>query len=153
MKMILNIVIVTSLSLLACSNKFSKYKAEVATTKILLNHIVNEDTAAIKKMLGVNHEEIGLSDLEINSLIESINITLKQNNKNSFPEFKFREYPKDSPNLVDVIVPLKYAEGGEEKIDDYIIVSFVKYIEKGKVFNFDIVKSIPKNFDDLSPPK
>ena len=149
MKIIFVLLFIPFFNIVACSNKFSKYKNQIEVTKSLINKIIEKDTASIKKMLGVNPYDIGLSDEKILSSIEAINKAIGQASNSKLKDYEFREYPKNSPNLVDIIVTIKKINGSNE----YIIVTFVKYIEYGKIYYFELIKSIPKNFDDLPPPE
>ena len=142
------IIIALFINSQSCTNNFSKYKEEISTANRLINKIKESDTSEIKKMFGSDPKEIGLTDDRILILIEAVNISLKQAGIKEFKNYKFHKYPKDSPNLVDIILPISQSNGCEE----YITVSFVKFIEKSKIYNFDITKCIYKNLDDLVPP-
>jgi len=150
MKIILAILLFIILfNIVGCSNKFSKYKIQIEVTKKLINRIIENDTTSIKKMIGVDPHEIGLNDEKIMSSIEAINKSIGQENNSKLTEYKFREYPKTSPHLVDVIVTIKKFNADNK----YIVVSFVKFLEDGKIYYFELINAIPKNLEDLPPPK
>ena len=99
-------------------------------------------------MYGVDPYNIGLTDERILINIDAINQSLKHTNKRKINQYRYQEYPTNSPNLVDIIIPINYSNGCEE----FIKVAFVKYTAKGKFYDFELKKCIPKNFEDLIPP-
>lgn len=132
----------------ACTNKFSKYKNQKAVAQNLINKIIERDLSGIKSLFGVDPNNIGLSDERILIYVDAINQTLKQTNKKTLNKYRYQEYPADSPNLVDIIIPLNNINGCEE----FIKVAFVKFTDEDKFYDFEMKKCVPKNFDDLIPP-
>lgn len=62
---------------------------------------------------------------------------------------KLKEYPSNSPQLVDVIFPLCAPFPKE----DYIIFSFVKYREPDRAVSFMLIRSGPIDVRSVEPPR
>lgn len=148
MKFIFQMVIVFLFVSAECTMRSSKYKQQEAVTQKLLKLIRERNLSAIKSLYGIDTKSIGLDDDGIISTIDAINRTIKRTSKVKLNYYQYNEYPPNSPKLVDIIIPLSNVDGCEE----YIKVSFVKYIEKGKIYNFDLKKCINKDMDDLVAP-
>ncbi len=148
MKLVVKSLIFLFFIITGCTHTNSKYIEQEEITQQLLTLISERNFSGIKSMYGVDPLEIGLSDENILVIIDAINISLRQSNKVKINNYKYTEYPSNSPKLVDILIPISQDKGCEE----FIKVSFVKYTAKGKFYDFDIEKCIPNNLDDVMPP-
>jgi hypothetical protein len=132
MKILLPILLLLSLALTACNPKLSKYSKQIDLTKKLIACIKQNDTSCVKQMIGEGSEEWGFPNEDIVGFTTNGSELFKKASAAGVKKYKFKEYPETDARLVDILVPIT----GSGKKDHHMEVSFVKYIEEGKIFSF-----------------
>lgn len=142
MKILIPTILFT-IFLSSCQPK-TKFGDEVKVANTLVKALYNFDTIQIRKMIGVNPEDIG-EDGELYMVkIERTNHILQETGLPDMKKYEIKEYPKESADLVDITVPL---ENKKEKI----IVRFVKFLPVGKVAYFQLDGPILESEGTISP--
>jgi hypothetical protein len=136
---------------ISCDDNFKKYEDQIKTSKLLVERIKQNDTSAIKKMIGIELYYLGMNEQMLVSKIREVHILLQKFELAPKNKYKFIEYPKTDPNLVDIILPLKSEEHSAKDIQ--IVIKFAKYLGNGKILNFDLIDTnhmIPQTSTPLS---
>lgn len=119
----------------SCSSQNTKYKEQYDTCRKLFGYIDKYDTVSIRNIVGINPEEIGSSYSKLFSTAAIIREYLIPNGKFENYKIKYQEYPENSYRLVDIIINLEKQTNG---VPFKVKVEFVKYIEKGKILDFNM---------------
>lgn len=137
MKTIVTFFAIGLMNLLFCNNRFVKYRPQIKISKTLIERIKQNDVLSIKKMIGVELEDIGINYEILAFRVKKIQTLLDQYGIAKERKYKYVEYSKIDPLLVEVIIPILKSKKNEKK-NPQIIVSFAKYIEEGKILDFDL---------------
>jgi hypothetical protein len=121
-----------------CNNPSTKYHEQIKVVKTLLVNCLNNDTSAVKNMIGVRLEEIGSDNETLIWNVRRANKLLKEYGIPDENKFLLKEYGEKNPELLDVTVPILKDGKGRLK-DAKITISFVKYVPPNKILNFDII--------------
>lgn len=119
----------------SCNESFKKYKNEVDASYLLVQNVKVNNYLFIKSSIGLELKNIALND-EI--LKFNVNKLYKILLNFDLGNIEFAEYLPNSPHKVDVIIHLK--NKGEQK-KYRIVVKFEKYLEIGKIYNFNLFQS------------
>jgi hypothetical protein len=122
---------------LCCSNPSAKYHEQTEIVKELLVNCSKNDTSAVKNMIGVKLEDVGLDNETLIWNVNRANKLLKEYGMPSENNFILKEYEERNPQLLDVTVPI--LKNGKGKLKDAeMTISFVKYLPPTKILDFSI---------------
>jgi hypothetical protein len=150
-KIILLLFIAVSLFHFSCNRTTSKYQTQVQITERLLQKLKKNEYDSIKGMIGVDLSDIGMNREILINRVQSISELLQKFQVGGQGKYKFKEYAKTDPLLVDIIIPI---EEPNINVKEYcqVIVSFAKYLPKDKILNFELFCPIEKRLDEITSP-
>jgi hypothetical protein len=124
--------------IISCNFPSQKYKSQVETAKHLIALMRASDTQAVKKMMPEELAMVGKNDHMLGFEIWRISDKIKYKKIENVNSFVFKEYPRRSPELLTIYIPLFEKEAGG-KDEEYLEVFFFKFTQEGRIHNFRIL--------------
>jgi hypothetical protein len=122
---------------LSCT-KGSKYTVQIKTVQDVLNSIYKNDSYSIKESIAGDLNKIGIDNDNLNFYIASSHQLLHQYKIPDQSEYIIKEYPKNSPFLVDISVPI--VDSLSNKKIATLQFAFAKFLPRNKLYYFQFVK-------------
>ena|ERR1043165_434386 len=121
---------------LSCNNNLSnRYSKQIKIAYEFIDKIKSGDSIAVKNMIGIELEYVGLDDEILAYRINRLREILSTHDIPNKSKFQFIEYTQKDYRLVDIIIPLN---GKKETNSQKIKIYFAKFTEAGKILDFDI---------------
>jgi hypothetical protein len=120
---------------ISCS-EIPKYKEEIQTAISLIDALQKSDTIKINDLTGVSPNRIGEDSFGYNFKIKATSRFLNVNEISKKESFIIKEYPENSPDLIDILIPIFDKITQEEK--GKVIVRFVKFLPSSKIAFFQL---------------
>ena len=119
------------ISIVSSCHRPNKYATQLAVADTLIHALYAYDTAKISGMTGVDPENIGEDDWHYQSKLRNAKKMLQKAGLPKSENYTIKEYPNNSPDLVDVIATLKTT-------GQTITVRFVKFLPADKIAFFEL---------------
>ena len=124
--------------IISCNFTSQKYQSQVETAKHLIALMRASDTQGVKKMMPEELSMVGKNDHILGFEIWRISDKIKDKKIENVNSFVFKEYPRRSPELLTIYIPL-FEKGAKRKDQEYLEVFFFKFTQEEKIHAFRIL--------------